>query len=100
MVINIQYDSEIKSSSLRSSKLDCQKYQLPVYTQVVMAQHFEQGTYPATLHHVLFGHNGLQSQNVLQVVEEQEMNCLLVSMKEFFLLYVMVQKQNDQLDKY
>jgi len=55
-----------------------------------MVQHIEQGTYPATLHHVLFGHNGLQPQNVLQVVEEQKMKRLIVSIKEFYLLYVWV----------
>jgi len=55
-----------------------------------MVPHIEQGTYPATLHHVLFGHNGLQPQIVLQVVEEQEMKCLYVSMKDLSLLYVRV----------
>jgi len=58
-----------------------------------MVQHIEQGTYPAILHHVLFGHNGLQPQIVLQVVEEQEMKNLHVSMKEFFLLSASVRKK-------
>jgi len=55
-----------------------------------MVPHIEQGTYLATLHRVLVGHNGLQPQIVLQVVEEQEMKNLHVFMKEFSLLYVWV----------
>ena len=41
-----------------------------IFAQEVIIQRFEQDRLAATLHHVLLGQIGLQTQHVLQVVEE------------------------------
>ena len=61
-----------------------------IFAQEVIIQGSEQGLLDATLHRVLLGRIGWQTQHVLQVVEEQGLKHRFASTKEFNLLYVKV----------